>query len=73
MDNPAYLRKVAEAPPQVLHLGMDIPFKTLFGSRQQTGPKTASAELRLLDAETDAELTPPEGPVVIGPIVLGER
>jgi len=38
VNNPAFLRKVAEAPPQWLHVGHDVPFKSGSGPRLAPEP-----------------------------------
>src|SRR5271157_1336120 len=33
VGNPEYLKKVAEAPPDILHVGEDVPFSSVYGTK----------------------------------------
>ncbi len=53
VKNPAFLRQVAEAPPHVLHVGHDVPFKSGSGPRRAPEPfqQKDPDRFRLLSAE----------------------
>ena len=48
LDNPDYIRKVAEAPPNLLHLGLDTPFSARRGPVREVAAPKGSERAELL-------------------------
>ena len=55
LSNPDYLRKLAEAPPEILHVGHDVPFLSAAGPTRQGGDRDLFGNLPLLDPAATAE------------------
>ena len=53
VDNPAYIEKVRAAPPDILHVGHDVVFKSMFGPSRGAKPLVYE---RLSPEECDAEM-----------------
>jgi len=46
VSNPEYLRKIAEAPPTLMHVGEDVVFSSVFGTKEgYGGPQGTRAKL----------------------------
>ncbi len=37
VNNPEYLKKIAEAPPTLMHVGEDVVFSSVFGTKEGFG------------------------------------
>jgi hypothetical protein len=55
LGNPEYLRKLAEAPPEFLHVGHDVPFLSAAGPSNPTGDRDLFGSLPLLAPAATAE------------------
>jgi len=53
IDNPEYLETVRMGPPDILHVGHDVPFKSMFGPSRSSNPFIYE---RLTPAECRAEM-----------------
>lgn len=62
VDNPAYIEKVKAAPPDILHVGHDVVFKSMFGPTrgsdpfvyQRLSPKECDAEMKRISRYVDS-------------------
>jgi len=55
LGNPEYIRKLAEAPPEFLHVGHDVPFLSAAGPCSLANDKDLFGSLPLLDPAAAAE------------------